>query len=522
MTIDASMESMFEIFVYETTTLLEQLDEIVLNSEKVNGFKEESINEIFRIMHTIKGSSAMMGLSGVASLAHAVEDVFFIIRDKPQKQEMIKGSIFDLLFQALDFLKIEIISAQTPCKSDQDADELISQLKAQCKIMKSATASSNQNIAKTDNLIKNKALWQSSDKGDFYRVKVTFEDGCQMENIRAFMLLYQIAPLCSEIDSIPENPHNDASLCDEIIKNGLLLIFKPAQSVSVDEIYESIKSSVNIKSCEPIECSCSRQAAVYAQKNRQSFISVNQAKLDRLMDLVGELITAQAAVINNPDLKNLKLDNFNRSAHDLEKLTGELQNVVMSMRIVPMSAIFQKMNRTVRDMAKKLDKKVELVTFGDETEIDKAASEAISDSLMHMVRNAIDHAIENTEARKKLGKPEIATVNLSAKSVDGNIVITVSDDGRGLDFEKILEKAKIKCMLTKPESEYTDKEIFNLVMLPGLSTNQTVTEFSGRGVGLDVVRKNLEKVGGSVSIESIKNKGTTFTIKFPFTVHEWR
>ncbi len=323
-----------------------------------------------------------------------------------------------------------------------------------------------------------------------------------------------------------------------------MIDFKP--STSVDDVLHTIESAVNIKTYELLEdeasgpdASASEPAkadakaadaktansapaaaspAANAGKAKQSLISVNQAKIDQLMDLVGELVTTESMVVGNPDLRGLQLDNFQKSARELRKLTDELQDVVMSMRMVPISGLFQRMNRIVRDMCKKLNKQADLVTEGGDTEIDKTINEAIGDPFMHMVRNSMDHAIEMPEERLAAGKPERGKVILSANNVGGEIVITISDDGSGLDTEKLLKKARENGILTKPESEYTDKEIFGLIMLPGFSTNKEVTEFSGRGVGMDVVRKNIEKVGGTLSIDSKRGQGTTFTIKIPLTL----
>ena len=236
------------------------------------------------------------------------------------------------------------------------------------------------------------------------------------------------------------------------------------------------------------------------------------------MDLMGEIVTAESIVASNPDLKGLTLDNFNKSMRELRKLTDELQDVVMSIRMVPLSGTFQKMNRIIRDMCKKLDKDVELETFGGDTEVDKTINDSLADPFMHMIRNSVDHAIETPEERQALGKPVTGKVTLSAQNIGGEIVITIADDGCGLDTSKLMAKAKSQGLLTKPESEYTEKEIFNFIMMAGFSTNTQVTEFSGRGVGMDVVRKNIEKVGGTITIDSKKNVGTTFTIKIPLTL----
>lgn len=540
--IDPSMESMLEMFIYESTTLLEELDEIMLNSEKSQTISEKNINEIFRIMHTIKGSSAMMGLESISSLAHSVEDVFFIIRENPAKLDAINDSIYDLLFQASDFIKSEIDELQSGDYQAKDSSDLIKLLEDQAAIMNGSPRESQENLNQPAQTAKPVENTVSTSENGFYQVRVFFEDGCQMENIRAFMLLSQMKDWCDELDSIPQSPESDSSLSSKIIENGFIVKFKT--SGNPDDVYKIIENSINVKSYEimgsPEESStepaapavaaatttkkessqakAKSNATITTKVSKQSLISVNKTKLDQLMDLVGELVTAESMVANNPDLKGLELDNFNKSTRELRKLTDELQDVVMSMRMVPLHGVFQKMNRIIRDMGKKLSKDVELVTIGGDTEVDKTINDSITDPFMHMIRNAMDHAIESPEDRRALGKPETGKVTMEAHNIGGEIVITISDDGRGLETEKILAKAKKNGLLTKPEAEYSDKEIYHMIMLPGFSTNEAVTEFSGRGVGMDVVRKNLEKVGGAISVESAPNVGTTFTIKIPLTL----
>ena len=190
----------------------------------------------------------------------------------------------------------------------------------------------------------------------------------------------------------------------------------------------------------------------------------------------------------------------------------------MSVRMVPLSTTFQKMNRIVRDMSKKLDKEVQLEIIGEETEVDKNIIEHISDPLMHLIRNSLDHGIEPLEERQVKGKPDIGKIILEAKSSGGEVWIIIKDDGKGLDKEKILKKARAQGLIHKPENELTDKEIYSFVLLPGFSTKESVTEFSGRGVGMDVVTKNIESVGGSVIIDSIPDCGSTVSIKIPLTL----
>ncbi|HCC02044.1 MAG TPA: chemotaxis protein CheA [Ruminococcaceae bacterium] len=549
---DSSTDSLLEAFIYETSSLLDQLDEIMLDSEKQKSLSEDNINEIFRIMHTTKGSAAMMGFNEISNLAHSVEDVFFLIREDPSRLNLVFDTLFDLIFQSSDFLRQEIESIQNNGSdySPSDPTDLINKLEAQAAVMKGQAPEKAKSPDSEKPDAPEAAAKPEGDKKeavppeDTTQIRVFFADDSQMENIRAFMLMTQLKDHCDFIDSDPPHPETDSSLCDSIIKNGFIITVKP--SYSLDDVIKVIEASSSIKSYEVLGSSSGNTkkeekaaaasagkpaapAASSAKKAKkpgsssghgalQSLISVNQSKLDHLMDLVGELVTAESMVASNKDLAGLKLDNFTKSFRELRKLTDELQDVVMSIRMVPLTGNFQKMNRIVRDMSKKLNKKVDLVTIGGETEVDKTISDALTDPLMHMIRNSMDHAIETPEERVALGKPETGKITLSARNVGGEILIDVKDDGRGLDTDGIMAKAKKNDILTKPESEYTEKEIFHLIMLPGFSTNDNVTEYSGRGVGMDVVRKNVENVGGNISIHSEKNKGTTFTMKIPLTL----
>lgn len=551
--VDAGMESLIEAFIYETNELLDQLDEILLESEKAKTISENNINSIFRITHTIKGSAAMLEYEGMSTLAHAVEDVFYIIREDSAKLDIVFNELFDLVFQASDFLRKEITAIQEGEYTPADASELVNSFHEQAAIMKGETAAPAPAAASAAAPATESGALIQDDNA--FRVRVFFEDGCQMENMRSFMLISQLQGCCGLVESIPAHPENDSSLSAEIIQKGLILICHNFDSE--DEVLKTVEQALNIKSYEilsaedvpaaqqaaqpaepvqeepqaaaPIAAPVKKAAAPKEEKAaqasntakaavKQSLVSVHQSKLDHLMDLVGEIVTAESMVARDPDLEGLRLDHFTKSVRELRKLTDELQDVVMSIRMLPLHGTFQKMSRIVRDMAKKLGKQAELVTFGGDTEMDKTINDAIADPLMHMIRNSMDHAIELPDERVANGKPAMGKVVLSARNVGGEILLDVSDDGCGLDPKKLLAKAKDKGLLTKPENEYTDKEAYQLIMLPGFSTNQEVTEYSGRGVGMDVVRKNIEKVGGSISINSELGKGTTFTIKIPLTL----
>ena len=240
------------------------------------------------------------------------------------------------------------------------------------------------------------------------------------------------------------------------------------------------------------------------------------------MDLIGELVISESVVLQNPDLKvpGLNLNSFNKAAAQMSKISTDLQNVIMSMRMVPLTNTFQKMNRIVFDVSRKLGKDIEFEMVGEQTEVDKNIIEHISDPLMHMVRNAVDHGIESKEERKEAGKTEKGKVVLSAKTEAGKVWISVEDNGKGLDREKLLAKARKQGLLddNKPDSAYTDKEVYQFITLPGFSTKEQVTEYSGRGVGMDVVVQNIQSIGGTLEIDSNPGQGSIMSLKIPLTL----
>ncbi|HRT67563.1 MAG TPA: chemotaxis protein CheA, partial [Bacteroidota bacterium] len=247
-------------------------------------------------------------------------------------------------------------------------------------------------------------------------------------------------------------------------------------------------------------------------------IRVDTTKIDKLFDLVGELITTGNMITNNPDLAELQLPNFSKAASQLNKITRELQEITMSVRMMPLNGLFNKMKRLVRDTSLKLGKKANLIMSGQETEMDKNIIEQISDPLMHLVRNALDHGIETPEERIAKGKPETGTIHLAARYDGNEILITVSDDGAGMNPDIIKKKAIERGIIDPNESNISDKDIIQLIFEPGFSTAKVVTDISGRGVGLDVVKKNIEKLQGSVDVSSKVNEGTTFTLRIPLTL----
>ncbi len=247
-------------------------------------------------------------------------------------------------------------------------------------------------------------------------------------------------------------------------------------------------------------------------------IRVDLEKLDLLINLVGELVTAEAMVSKNPDLEGLDLDNFERSAHNLRRIISELQDVAMSMRMVPLSRTFRKMTRLAHDLSLKSGKPVKLTLLGEETEVDKTVIEHITDPLVHIIRNCVDHGIESPDMRRRFGKPETGLITIRAGHEGGEVVIHVSDDGQGLSREKILKKAIATGIVSGDGTHLSDEAVHRLIFEPGFSTAEQVTDVSGRGVGMDVVRRNLEKIKGRIDVHTLPGRGTTLSFRIPLTL----
>jgi two-component system chemotaxis sensor kinase CheA len=531
-------DPMLEMYLFESNQLLEQLEVIMLQTEKSNQLSSENINEIFRIMHTIKGSAEMMEFMSISKLAHSLEDLFFYIRENKEKNVYIPA-ICDLVLPVSDFIKAETEKIDNGAQPDGDFTLLENNIKKHLEQISGKKQKKTLNSEKKSKKTIDGETMQSErpdiSNAKKYIAKLHFDDDAQMENVRAYTIYLNLSKMCLEIITEPKNildNDNDNSTLNgytfcfatEIPENEIKSVFDSSmylKSYSLHQV-ESYEENLVDKTADNdaqiiISTVKNKNLVTDPQKGKLNIMSVNVNKLDALMDIVGEIVISEAMVTKNPDLKDLKLESFNKAARRLRKLTDELQNIVVSIRMVPIAGTFQKMQRIVRDMSKKLNKEVDFITSGEETEVDRTIIDHISDPLMHIIRNSMDHGIESEEERVKRGKRPKGKIKLSAVNSGGNVVISVSDDGKGLDKKSILKKAKQKGFLNKPENEILDKEIYSFVMMPGFSTNETVTEFSGRGVGMDVVKRNIEEAGGSISIKSIEGQGTTISINIPLT-----
>ncbi len=548
-------EPLLDMFLFETTQLIEQLEQSVLSSEQESYyFALDSINEIFRIMHTIKGSAAMMKFNNIATLAHTMEDIFYYLREeKPAILNFTRLS--DLVLDGIDFIKSEVDKIKNSKNADGDSSSLIHTMKQFLIRLKENNISDNLNEEIGNMDAKNQgALVQNQISKHTYcnifKAVIYFEEGCEMENIRAYTVIRNLKTITDQILYVPYDIIDNDETIEIIRREGFCIYIKSDYSYEMinnflmqtiflkDLELNQLENEEEIKSFyerEPTQVvdqvkltnetfepnkldknTCFKDTR--STSTAQSIISVSVAKLDKLMDIVGEMVISEAMVIQNPDLLGLELDNFQKAARQLNKITAEMQDMVMSIRMVPLSATFNKMHRIVRDMCKKLEKDVKLEIIGDATEVDKNIIEHISDPLMHLVRNSIDHGIETSSERLVKGKQKMGLVTLEAKSSGSDVLILVKDDGKGLDRAEILKKAQENQLLLKGENDMTDREVFNLILLPGFSTNDKITEFSGRGVGMDVVSKNIEAVGGSLYVDSIQDKGTQITLKIPLTL----
>lgn len=552
---DIDREPMLEMYLFETHQLMEQLEGIIIKCEQAAKLEASSINEIFRIMHTIKSSSAMMMFNHLANVAHSLEDLFFFIRENKNVRFNFEA-LSDLVLTGIDFINGEIGKIENGMEADRPSEQLIARIKTyleQVKVLNSDEAL----IIPEDTREKEKPRYYiskyesiSEQAGAKYSLRLFFEEDCKMENVRGYTVLHNLEEIAQETYHLPTDILDNHESAEIIKQNGFLICFRSASPM--EDIEQLLKQTMFLRKMEfsqveeyPDEIKrlikpqtiCLGEAdelqikhptfstsvgepdgfSVVASK-QQSIISVNISKLDMLMNLVGEIVISEAMVTRNPDLDGLQLDSFQKAARQLKKLTTELQDIVMSVRMVPVAATFGKMNRIVRDMSHRLDKDVELILVGENTEVDKNIIDHLSDPLMHLIRNAMDHGLEPKEDRVAAGKSRKGKLTLEARNAGGDVLIAVRDDGKGLNRDTILAKAREQGLVNKPENELTDKEIFNYILLPGFSTKDKVTEFSGRGVGMDVVRKNIEKVGGSISIESVLGQGTEIWIKIPLTL----
>jgi two-component system chemotaxis sensor kinase CheA len=539
------------VFIDESKEYIQLLNEALLELEK-NTTDVEQINRAFRALHTLKGMAGTMGFERLAKLCHRMENYLDAVRSG--KVEITSDEL-DYLFAGLDMIEkmLKAIVEHGSDELDESSEGLVEVFeriakgekveKSSKRIDKSEPGevkevkqkTSPETNAKlvtesfTQEVLKD-VLEEAAKKGvPAYHIVVNLQEGTQLKSARMYMVFHTLEEIGVEIvHSIPpvEDIENEKfDLTVELIGIG---------NVPQEKIYEKIMGVSEIKSVivKPLkieekkketavgsEAKESEEQSVKEQKRTKitQTVRVDTEKLDTLMNLMGELVIARSRIADI--LKKYNIKEVDESLAQLSRITLDLQNIVMKVRMVPIEFVFNRFPRVVRDLARNLGKEINFIMEGEETELDRTFVEVIGDPLVHLIRNAIDHGIETKEERIALGKPPIGTVKLSARHEGNNVVIEVEDDGRGLNREKILRKAIEKGLITEEKAAaLPDEKVFDFIFLPGFSTKDQVSELSGRGVGMDVVKNTIESLNGSVSIESNPGKGTKVTIRLPLTL----
>ena len=548
-----------EIFVEETKEHLQSLNDniLVLENEPEN---KDTINEIFRSAHSLKGMAGTMGYKRMQTLTHDMENVFSEIRNDKLK---VTSDLVDILFQCLDALEAyldNIINTQDEGTDDNAAiiKLLNDYLNGGSGVAEQAAPQAAQAAPQTaDGVVtdfskvtfadfEQHAIMEAGTKNlNVYGVHVKIDPSCILKAARAFLVFKSVEELGEIIKSIPsaqdiEDEKFDLDF-DIFVITGESLDKVLATVRNVSEIKDAEGSIIKLdekKEEKPEETektekteSAKPATAPKAGKPANSqpakgkpvvnrSVRVDIDKLDVLMNLVSELIIAKNGLVSAAATSTTEENqSVNEQIEYLERVTTNLHESVMNVRMVPIETVVNRFPRMIRDLSKKLDKKMELYMTGEETELDRTVIDEIGDPLMHLLRNSADHGLESAEVRRERGKDEIGTIFLNAFQDGNNVVIEVGDDGNGIDIEKVKSKAIERGTITPEQAEVmSDKEVIDLLFLPSFSTSEKITDVSGRGVGLDVVKSKIESLGGVVECKSVLGEGSTFTIRLPLTL----
>ena len=557
-----------DMFLDESHEHLQSLNEGLLSLEE-NPEDISVVNDIFRNAHTLKGMSATMGYNKIAELTHEMEDVLDLIR---KEQLKLDEDIIDTLFKCLDSLEQMIDSVAGGDSEDVvDVSDLVTKLSsiskgepapaaaapaasaAEAAPAADAAPAAVSSIPLSDTDIS--MLRQAKEGGMIgVHIQVTLSETCLLKSARSYMVMNALDELGDVIKSVP--PAED--LEQEKFEHSFdVLMVTGADKKAVEDALSTISEIEKIvvevvdpdkpaeaapapaaapaaaapaapapaapapKPAAPKPASkpaAAKPAAAAAKKGHQSqSVRVDIDKLDTLMNLMGEL------VINKVRLEQIgqahRLGELTETLEQMDRVTTDLQNIVMKVRMVPVSAVFNRFPRMVRDVSKELNKEINLTIEGEETELDRTVIDEIGDPIMHLLRNSLDHGVEHPDDREAKGKPRTGEVGLIARHEGNNVVIMVTDDGSGIDANKIRKKAIEKGMISQEDADkLDDADAVRLIFLPGFSTAEQITDISGRGVGMDVVRSKIESLSGHVDVETKIDEGSVFKIKLPLTL----
>ena len=559
------MNQFKETFKEEANELLGSLEDLLMELEE-NPDNPDAISAVFRSIHTIKGTASMFDFEGIASFSHVVESVLDGVREGrvPVSKELI-----DLTLQSRDHIQamLDAESDSTP-EFAKTSDDIISS-------MKTLTGESGDAVPPAVSQAKIEEDEESA-VSNTYRVMFQPSEEIFLSGTKPLLLLKELTELgeyacISHYEGIPELDSFNPELCytsweiflttsssvdtikDVFIfldsrstidvtlisdwqnllgggdnrKLGEILVDRGlVSSKKLNDILDSRKKLGELLVEKGVVSGSEVKSALEEQKISNSLkqnmsaggtttIRVASAKLDSLVDSVGELVTAQARLSQLS--AQAQSTSLSALAEQIERLTSDLRDNTMSLRMVPIGTTFSRFKRLVRDLSSSLDKNIQLVTKGGDTELDKNVIEKLNDPLVHLIRNSIDHGIESPEQRREAGKEGMGSITLDAHYTGANVRLQIRDDGKGLDKTAIFNKA-VEKELISPDAQLNDEEIYNLIFMPGFSTAKAVTSVSGRGVGMDVVRKQIDALNGSIQIKSNPGKGTEFSLHLPFTL----
>lgn len=551
-----------ELFIDETKEHLQSLNEHILELEK-DPENDDTINEIFRAAHTLKGMSGTMGFTRMQRLTHDLENVFQEIRNGNMKAN---AKLVDILFRGLDALESYLdVILSTGNEGTEDNEDIIHDLneviaeetgngggEKEPEKAEKETSSSEKKEEKSKRENKFETIPVSdyeivamdnakAEGQNVFGITVYLQETCILKAARAFLVFKSLEDKGELIKSVPDTEKIEDEEFDfdfswilatkeskETIKTLIMNVSEIAEVCIDDFKYSSSSQSeqkTEQKQQETAKKEPAKKAAAPASKGKVASrsVRVDIDKLDVLMNLVSELIIAKNALVSVTAAENAGGVNSNQTFHEnieyLERVTTNLHESVMKVRMVPIESVVNRFPRMIRDLNRKLDKKMELYMSGEDTELDRTVIDELGDPLMHLLRNSADHGLESNEERVRLGKPEVGSIFLDAYQDGNNVTIEVRDDGGGIDTEKVKRKAIEKGTITQQQAEtMTEKEFIDLLFRPSFSTADKISDVSGRGVGLDVVKTKIESLGGSIEAKTVKGEGSTFSIQLPLTL----
>lgn len=525
---DMEMSDLLNIFLEEAEEQLQRLDDGILQLEKQPD-DSEVLKEVFRAAHTLKGSSATMGFTELANLTHAMENLLDNLRNGAAKAT---PETVDLLLASIDALRTLVEQVSQGEKADLDTTELVQQLKAACQAQADDPTNKASAVEPTN------ADCVSSDP-NLLTLKLKMSEDCLMPSVRAFMIYNAISSLGTVVSADPPQDQLDAIQAGQMV----VIAFEPSQGVEpviaalnglseVDLIeYNSPgqpeQKTVKEKPEVSVPASEQKSPAATGEHNAKAMqtVRVSVDRLDTLMNLVAELVIDRTRVSQIESEMSLKYEsdelvqNLGETAVHIGRVVSELQEHIMKVRLLPVEQVFNRFPRMVRDLSRRAGKDIELVLVGQETELDRSILEDLVDPLTHLLRNSVDHGIESPEERKAAGKAAKAQVTLAAKQEENRIIIEVEDDGKGISLDKVKSAALKKGVVSEEMlSRMSDEDALQLIFASGVSTAEKITDISGRGVGMDVVRNNIQGLSGNIEVFTEPGHGSKFKISLPLTL----